>query len=554
MGVDAEFPDVPVFLEIFDNENLVSRVNANRFRHDLQAAGIGNGEHGFSILIPKNLKDGNDHSLSVKYENSDQHLSGSPVIVRFPCVCLNEGYIGIHNEDYIEGWAWDRKKPDFPVCVEIFDNENLVSKVTADRFRIDLYCAKLGNGEHGFSFLIPKNLKDGNDHSLSVKYENSDQHLSGSPFIIHISARKPVAFGENTSNLNEPLFFGYPVSESELKKLTTKKIQNLGELLDPRYAGIYTIIPDQEVVDLYLHDEFRSGASEYDKRSTNPAYYIRLMTDLIGRLESDPFNRNPGFYQGDVKILDIGSGSGHSIFPILHFFSGARIIASDLSPDMLLLLKNNLPDEIKCNNLSLLQLNAEDLAFKENSFDIVFGFSILHHLFSPEITLQQCSNVLKNGGLAVFFEPFESGHGLLRNVFEKILSDPQSKSLSPLMLNLFNAHILFFDIQTGTDKSLSCFKHIEDKWVFTAEYFKGLAARYGFCEPVIYNINPSEIPLENKIRGIVVALNAGATAEDTLPAWAWEIIRGYDRDLPEKEKQTLLFEGCIILQKRTPES
>lgn len=477
-----------------------------------------------------------------------------PFFIKKLDIRMFQGYVDRCNDEIIDGWAWNSENPDMPIMLEIFDKDNLISRVNANKFRLDLYFAKLGNGEHGFSFAIPASLMDDNDHTISVKYENSGQHLQGSPLIIHIKARKPDAADKHHKPiLIKPSSISYHHSEGELKELTTKKIRDLGELIDTRYSNIYTVIPDQDVVDLYVHDEFRSGASEYDKKNSNPAYMVRLITDLFKRLEREPFNKKHDFCKEKLKILDIGSGSGNSIFPLLEICPFSRIIASDLSPDMLFLLKNNRSDNPICNNLSLLQLNAEDLAFKENSFDIVFGFSVLHHLFFPEITLEQCKKILRNDGLAIFFEPFEPGHEILRNIFEEILSDSRSKSISPQIVNLLNTHVQIFDIQKGTDKSLSCFKHIEDKWVFTEKYFEGIAATYGFTKPVIYNINPSETPLENKVKGLERIL-PGKAANDSLPDWAWEKIRRFDSDLSENERWSLLFEGCIIMQKRTPNS
>ena len=51
--------------------------------------------------------------------------------------CMREGYIGIYDENFIEGWAWNGIHPDTPIFVEIFDNGALILKVRADRFRLD---------------------------------------------------------------------------------------------------------------------------------------------------------------------------------------------------------------------------------------------------------------------------------------------------------------------------------------------------------------------------------------------------------------------------------
>jgi ubiquinone/menaquinone biosynthesis C-methylase UbiE len=466
---------------------------------------------------------------------------------------MYEGYIGIHNQEFIEGWAWNRKSPDVPVTLDIYENDTLVSTVTADRFRLDLYSAKLGNGEHGFLFPIPDSLRDGKDHLISVKFGEAAQHLSGSPFILNSKPGKLSDTHQSPKTVSQSKTWAtLPNNKSLLEEITSRKIRDLGEVIDTRFSGIYTVISDQEVVDLYLHDEFRLRASDYDEKNADPAYMVRLITGAFKRLESPPFSKNPEFCKEKLTILDIGSGSGSSIVPLLDLCPGSRIIASDLSPEMLLLLKNNLAENHSCANLALLQLNAEDLAFWEHSFDIVIGSSVLHHLFSPGITLEQCKKVLKAGGLAIFLEPFEPGHGLLRDIFDEILSDSRSEFISPRIINLLKTHILFFDVQKGTDKSLSCYRHIEDKWVFTEKYFEELAATCGFAKPVIYNINPSTTPLENKVKRLIILL-PGRTDDDILPEWAWNKIRASDAGFAEHKRKSLLFEGCIIMQKEGSE-
>jgi hypothetical protein len=69
----------------------------------------------------------------------------------------------------IEGWAWDRQKPDTPIAVEIYDEETLVVTVTADRPRQDLVKGHKGNGRHGFVVQTPPSLSDGKMHVIHAK-------------------------------------------------------------------------------------------------------------------------------------------------------------------------------------------------------------------------------------------------------------------------------------------------------------------------------------------------------------------------------------------------
>ncbi len=60
--------------------------------------------------------------------------------------------------------------------------------------------------------------------------------------------------------------------------------------------------------------------------------------------------------------------------------------------------------KIKIKNVKFRIEDSNSLSFKSNSFDVVCGISILHHV-ETEKTLQECFRVLKKGGCIFFTEP-----------------------------------------------------------------------------------------------------------------------------------------------------
>lgn len=97
------------------------------------------------------------------------------------------------------------------------------------------------------------------------------------------------------------------------------------------------------------------------------------------------------------KVLEIGCGTG--LFTEKVSKSGAQIIATDLSEDLLLVArKKNIP------NCVFEEADAHQLKYADASFDIVFGSSIIHHL-DMMISLKEVYRVLKPGGKMVFAEP-----------------------------------------------------------------------------------------------------------------------------------------------------
>jgi hypothetical protein len=53
---DPAHPEAPVCLDILAGGRLIGQVLANRYREDLQRAGLGNGRHGFAFTPPLGLQ------------------------------------------------------------------------------------------------------------------------------------------------------------------------------------------------------------------------------------------------------------------------------------------------------------------------------------------------------------------------------------------------------------------------------------------------------------------------------------------------------------------
>jgi len=79
------------------------------------------------------------------------------------------------------GWAWDAARPNVAIKVEIYDGVRPLATVTAEGFRADLKSAGKGSGKHAFDYLLPLTLRDGQSHTISVKYAGTPTELPGSP-------------------------------------------------------------------------------------------------------------------------------------------------------------------------------------------------------------------------------------------------------------------------------------------------------------------------------------------------------------------------------------
>ena len=101
--------------------------------------------------------------------------SASPVAPQF------EGSFDKLEVESVGGWAWDGARPNEPIKVEIYDGATLLAVVTADGFRLDLKNAGKGDGKHAFNYALPQSLRDGQSHTISIKYAGSTMELPGSP-------------------------------------------------------------------------------------------------------------------------------------------------------------------------------------------------------------------------------------------------------------------------------------------------------------------------------------------------------------------------------------
>ena len=81
----------------------------------------------------------------------------------------------------VGGWAWDGSRPEAPIQVEIYDEKTLLATITAAEFREDLKNAGKGDGKHAFNYALAATLRDGQSHTISVRFAGSPTELPGSP-------------------------------------------------------------------------------------------------------------------------------------------------------------------------------------------------------------------------------------------------------------------------------------------------------------------------------------------------------------------------------------
>ena len=97
------------------------------------------------------------------------------------------------------------------------------------------------------------------------------------------------------------------------------------------------------------------------------------------------------------KLLDVGCGLGNDLSRFVR--GGAEGVGIDISAVAVNLARKN----FKYRNLSasFIEMDAENMAFSDNSFDIVYCHTVIHFTPDPQFLINEVHRVLKPGGLAI---------------------------------------------------------------------------------------------------------------------------------------------------------
>ena len=131
-------------------------------------------------------------------------------------------------------------------------------------------------------------------------------------------------------------------------------------------------------------------------------------------------------------VLDYGCGVG-SVTRKLSKFNPSKLFGIDISEVSI----NKAIEEAKKLNLKIDYSvdNCEKTKFEAETFDLVFGSGILHHL-NLEKSIREINRVLKNDGEMVFLEPL--GTNPLINFYRKLTPKSRSVDEHPFLKKDFN--------------------------------------------------------------------------------------------------------------------
>jgi len=126
------------------------------------------------------------------------------------------------------------------------------------------------------------------------------------------------------------------------------------------------------------------------------------------------------------RVCEIGCGSGGLTRELA--IRGAYVSASDVSAEAVKrALKIN--EEFIPKQVDLNEMDACNLLYSNESFDLVVGISVLHHVDINK-AINEINRVLKPGGKAVFIEPLV--HNPISNLWRKLSPSARTPDERPL--------------------------------------------------------------------------------------------------------------------------
>jgi ubiquinone/menaquinone biosynthesis C-methylase UbiE len=112
------------------------------------------------------------------------------------------------------------------------------------------------------------------------------------------------------------------------------------------------------------------------------------------------------------EALEIGSGTGYFSLNLVQLGLIGKLTATDISPGMLTQLAAT-ATTLGLKNVTTVVTEAERLPFDDESFDLVLGHAVLHHIPDLDRAFAEFKRVLRPGGVIVFAgEPSRYGDRL----------------------------------------------------------------------------------------------------------------------------------------------
>jgi SAM-dependent methyltransferase len=172
--------------------------------------------------------------------------------------------------------------------------------------------------------------------------------------------------------------------------------------------------------------DFHNARFEHDDRDAQLKYY-----DAIGDCFRDYWARVDELAVG-ADILEYGCAYGGNL---LRLAGRARTATGIDISDIAVEKGGERARQQGVTNLRLEAMNAEAMTFPDDSFDLVFGSGIIHHL-DIDRAFAEIARVLRPGGRALFVEPLGLNPAI--ELYRRLTPGARTPDEHPLLRNDFH--------------------------------------------------------------------------------------------------------------------
>lgn len=319
--------------------------------------------------------------------------------------------------------------------------------------------------------------------------------------------------------------------------LFMQPLLDLGRHEASQFAGVLCPRGEVGAERLGVNAVFLENAEDYYKKYQGFDYWRMLIAETVRRIG----------IEAPSVVVEYGCGFGNATLPVLDLFPSARVVATDISPNLLSILHRLLATRGLSGRCVPVAMDAHKPYLRAECADLVFGAAIMHHLAEPGGFIRSALSVLKPGGSAFFYEPLEGGTAILVLICDEIMREAKRRRAwgHPLyVINRFADDVRPQIFRTA----MKGWRDRDDKWVFPRSLLDDIAAETG-SEVRVYGLHDNVGQFR---RHLSYMLRTYASVDpDTLPKWAWEIVDRFDKDIFSPEMlRDLALEGCIIFRKR----
>jgi ubiquinone/menaquinone biosynthesis C-methylase UbiE len=227
---------------------------------------------------------------------------------------------------------------------------------------------------------------------------------------------------------------------------------------------------DRKTIEQRFHDDRYAG----ETRAGLDKYY-EVMRASLGAFRELARSAALG-----ADVLEYGCGAEPHAFEVAREAKSVRGI--DISPVAIARARERAETEGLPFEFAV--MDAESLEFPDDSFDLVYGSAVVHHL-DVRRALHEVARVLRPSGRAVFIEPL--GHNPLINLYRRLTPELRTPDEHPLRLEELELARSFFET---SDFRFYHFLSLAAVPFRSTRAFAPLLRRLDGADQALFNVTP----------------------------------------------------------------